>query len=190
MYLFSHSAYLEASQKTNIENAQEYAISYAKECAAQLIEIDKYDMILETDSPTTSMGDTSFYYVMFLKKVNGFNSMEYISFKMSSKGVLATYTAGERPGTFDGCQNADCTAEMVDASVNYEMSKKGAPFSYYCDEVEFKNQKFVLTPSGEYGVYSKITVQWEHSKTEAIDQSGVMVFTKFGERTLTSAPAE
>ena len=187
VYLFAHAAYApESALLPDVENAQEYALELAKERAAQLIEIEKYDIVLKTEPATVTIGDVQYeycyYHVMLAKKVNGFSSMEYVSFKISSKGMVATYTAGERPGTFDTCNNVDCNVETINISTDYTMRKAGAPLSYYCREITYKDQKYVLTPTGEHGVYSKVSVEWEHSKSGEINIGNGNTFTKFGEK--------
>lgn len=177
-------------QKPDLENAEEFAVSYAREHAATVIDLARYEMSVSTDPPNVKVDNITFYYITFEKKVNGFSSMDYISYKISSKGTLATYTAGERPGTFDGCENPDCTEEMIETSVKYEMSLQAAPISYYCKDVEYEWRLYVMRPDGQYGVYSRIDVYWQHSKSLEVSKSAERVFTKFGDRALMQAPTE
>lgn len=178
------------TEKPDLENAEEFAISYAREHAATVIDLDQYEMSVSTDPPNVKVDNVTFYYVTFEKKVNGFSSTDYISYKISSKGTLATYTAGERPGTFDGCENPDCTEKMIQTSAQYEMSLQGAPLSYYCKEIDYKWYLYLKLPDGQHGVYTRADVYWQHSKSLEVGKSAEMLFTKFGEFTSVPTPTE
>lgn len=186
VYLHIYEAFSnQAMLLPDVENAREGAISYAKEHAAALIDIDEYEMTVEEEVYTSGEVSCTFYYVMFAKKVNEFLSMEYISFKISSKGQLATYTAGERPGTFKEGAFAECVTETVDESIWAAMNREGNEFSYRCKSIkQTRTPKFVLTPGGEYGVFSSISVEWEHNKKNKSEMGGYSVFTHFGEKSV------
>ncbi len=177
----------EHDQMPELENQEELVVAYARELAATLENLERYEMFVMHDTEGAVEGKPTYYYVSFRKMINGMRSMEFLSFKISSKGVMAMFTAGERRETFDKLDSTELTPENVDTCVQYTASKSGASCSYYCKGIKYDDQVVILTPQGEYGVVSTFTVDWEHSKTKETCQGIYRLFSKYGDRSVIQA---
>ena len=142
--------------KDDIENPQEYAIEYAKEIAKDFIKLDDYELMLRDPFVDEREKDgkkyyTTYYYMTFFKKINGVNSSDYMTIRITSKGNLASFIMGDI-GVFDNFDKIDFSIDEITAAAKNKIKKQFIKNgSYYIDQ-KIDKQFIVVTPEGKIAI--------------------------------------
>ncbi len=144
-----------------IDNARENAVNYAKNIASKYVNINEYEMI--EDEPITRYKEKdgkkyeiTYYNVMFSRKINGINTSDYISIKITSKGHLASLIMGDINAFKDVI--SPYNASLVDASITDTVKNTYSKLQYQMYDVEVESQILAITPAGKLVLYSQLGV--------------------------------
>ena len=167
------------------EAPRDYAVEKASEIAALWIDPTAYEVEVEVKDTTSLIEDVeyawSYYYVTFIKYINGLKTTDFITVRITSKGNLASLVVGDL-GAFDEFEKADCTPTAVDNSIQAAMQKLQEDGNRENQAHELKEQIVALTPDGEFVVCSTLTVTYRDAQEKKNYKGGVHIITKFGER--------
>ncbi len=118
-----------------------------------------------------------YYFVTYKKFFQKYETSDFITIKVSSKGSLASVIAGDI-GAFENI-NFDIEDSLVDKSVLQKVSDLYSGTSYKLLNSEILSQKLVLTPDNSFCVLSKVSLETEDTNGN-IYKSGVEILTAVG----------
>ena len=166
----------------DVEEPQKYAIDYGKSIASQYVNIDDYHLVESTSSPYEIRKDgikyeMTFYYVTYAKIINGLQTSDYISIKLTSKGNVAAITLGDI-GAFDSYSGVASVNSNETVISNAMMSVVSTDVGEYQSH-EVSDQKLTKLPNGEVMVFSYVNVNYTNARGKASEQTiGVLVPTQ------------
>ena len=100
--------------------------------------------------------EITYYNVMFSRKINGINTSDYISIKITSKGHLASLIMGDINAFKDVI--SPYNASLVDASITDTVKNTYSKLQYQMYDVEVESQILAITPAGKLVLYSQLGV--------------------------------
>lgn len=165
----------------DVANPQDTAIQIAREIAAQYVtDIDDYDQLPQV--PTTQDKEKdgvtytiSYYIVTFAKKIKGYYTSDYISVKVSSKGNLCSIIMGDI-GAFDDLKFS-IEPDLVAGSVRDKTEAIYKEKEYLVTDCDIGEQKLVLTPEGDFAIYSNVDV-WLQTEADTSLSTRIFILTK------------
>ena len=149
----------------DVENTEESALSIAQSVASQYVsDIQHYErqpiQISQQDKEKDGVTHTITYYLItYAKKVQGYNSSDYISIKVSSKGTVCTIYMGDI-GVFDTL-SSEINNDLVEDSVLEKTKALYKNTEYTFVNCTINDQKIAVTPDGDFVIYSSVDVQLE-----------------------------
>ena len=147
----------------DIENSEEYCRSYASVIASNFInnlstykqiEDEPKTQIKEKDGKTYSI---TYYFFTFYKDIAGYNSSDYISVKMTSKGSLASVIIGDT-NVFEG-KSFTIDEEVLQQRVNDKIVNVYHNTGYTIVDHTICDQKIVKAPDGHFYIISDVAIQ-------------------------------
>ena len=174
----------------DVASPEAFAISCAKELATDVIEIADYEMSVSSyHSNVGENGGYDSYLVTFAKIVKGFYSADYVTFRITAKGHLASFVAGEI-GAFDDFPHIESLDDSIKVSINMAIAMAEKQSAKVIENTQIDKQRLVRLPDGEYAIYSQISSVWKHENEKSRYSSGIDVITKIGELVPSKAPTE
>ena len=108
------------------EAPRDYAVEKAGEIAALWIDPTAYEVEVEVKDTTSRIEDVeyawSYYYVTFIKYINGLKTTDFITVRITSKGNLASLVVGDL-GAFDEFEKTDILKKLGDTKYTIQRSK-------------------------------------------------------------------
>ena len=136
--------------------SEESAIEYSKEIAKKHIgDIDGYTPMLED---TQKNGNENYYTVSFVKFVDGYETADYISIRISLNGELGSISLGAI-GAFDNLK-IEIDKERLNQSVADKLDKICEERNYTLIDKTFGYQRMHLVPNGDICIYTLVDVTY------------------------------
>jgi len=165
-----------------LENAEEYATAYATEIASTFIDLSSYTcrVTFYDDHLAQDEHAVDWYYVTFVKYINGWETMDCVTIRITAKGRFASFLAADI-GAFDGFSHPDGNKETIDADTETLLNQIAQSSKVTLAAHNLKDRFLALTPNGTYVICSKITVQWK--ATDGLEYSaGYTVISEVGSK--------
>lgn len=146
----------------DVPDAEEAAIALAKETARQFLpDYDEYEMTVDEPKPYVNDKDgqeyrMTFYFINFIRIAAGYNSSDFMTVKVTSKGHLASLIVGDT-GAFSG-KELSIDKAKVDKSIEKKVEDVYAATPYELLSNKIDDQKLVVTKDGKAAVYSEVSV--------------------------------
>ena len=151
----------------DVEDPYKTALSLGTELAEEIVG-DLTEYTLFPEEPYTNSRHTE-YSITFAKKIQEYWSYDYITVRVSSKGMVMSATAGEI-GSFDHVTvNFDESA--VEQSILERIDSIYQNSGVTVSRNEISKHRVVLTPEGEVGIF---TEAWSYlTSDDADEETGV-----------------
>lgn len=163
----------------DVSNPQETAIAMATNIASEYINIEEYTRIdkepslryYEKDGTTYEM---AYYKVLFVKEIHGFVSTDFIQVNVTSKGHLVSVSMGDLHAFDDIVLDFD--VNKLNQSISEKIQAINTEKNYTLKEMHIEEQKIMLTPDQDVGVYSVVTFDFTYPSGDEGD-SVLHIFT-------------
>lgn len=165
---FDTQPYLE-----DLENSEEYCRSYASVIASNFtnnlstykqIEYEPKTQIKEKDGKTYSI---TYYFFTFYKDIDGYNSSDHISVKMTSKGYLASVIIGDTD-VFEG-KSFTIDKEVLQQKIDEKVLQVYDSTGYIVVDHTICDQKIVKAPDGHFYIISDVAIQLADNDNKQVD---------------------
>ncbi len=165
---FDTQPYLE-----DLENTEEYCRSYAAVIASNFtnnlstykqIEYEPKTQIKEKDGKTYSI---TYYFFTFYKAIDGYNSSDHISVKMTSKGYLASVIIGDTD-VFEG-KSFTIDKEVLQQKIDEKVLQVYDSTGYIVVDHTICDQKIVKAPDGHFYIISDVAIQLADNDNKQVD---------------------
>ena len=167
--------------KENLDNAGTFAMEYAKKLAKNYINVIDYELIIE--EPKTDFFNKenveysiTYYTFTFAKKINNVYSSDFLSVKITSKGNLASLYIGDI-GAFNNLNRDNFSMNEINSLITEKIQNVYKSKNYEVLENKIDYQRIVLTPEGEFAIYTAVNVLLNSSDNKL--NSGVCVLSYF-----------
>ena len=157
----------------DLENSEEYCRSYASVIASNFtnnlstykqIEYEPKTQIKEKDGKTYSI---TYYFFTFYKDIAGYNSSDYISVKMTSKGSLASVIIGDTD-VFEG-KSFTIDKEVLQQKIDEKVLQVYDSTGYIVVDHTICDQKIVKAPDGHFYIISDVAIQLADNDNKQVD---------------------
>ena len=157
----------------DIENSEEYCRSYASVIASNFINnLSTYKQI--EDEPKTRIKEKdgqsysiTYYFFTFYKDIAGYNSSDYISVKMTSKGSLASVIIGDT-NVFEG-KSFTIDEEVLQQKIDEKVLQVYDSTGYIVVDHTICDQKIVKAPDGHFYIISDVAIQLADNNNKQIN---------------------
>ncbi len=153
----------------DIDNHYETAVSIAKDIAKEYVDdISDYTQIIQKPNNSDKI---PCYTIKFTRKINGYDSSDYINIRITCNGNLASIKVGDI--------NAfkDVTFHIDSADINESISNKiSSIYGSSLLNFNIKDQKIVKTPDGNFGLYSNVIID-KLDNSNVKTQAGICILT-------------
>ena len=155
---FDTQPYLE-----DLENSEEYCRSYASEIAGTFtknlstykqIEEEPITRIKQKDGKSYSI---TYYFFTYYKEVAGYNSSDYISVKMTSKGYLASVIIGDTD-VFES-KSFTIDKEVLQQKIDEKVEQVYSSSGYIVITHTVLDQKIGKAPNGRFCIISDVSIE-------------------------------
>ena len=163
----------------DVNEPYETAISLTKKIAGIYLDnIEDYTQLIEEPRIRYEERDgvtyqITYYTVTFARQINGYFSSDYISVKVTSKGTLASIMMGDINAFSD--TKIDFKNTDLEQSISQKIESTYKNSELKINKTNIKDQKIVLTPNGDIGIYSDIVIYGTDANIEL--KTGVSVLT-------------
>ncbi|MBQ0101545.1 MAG: hypothetical protein KBT31_01960 [Firmicutes bacterium] len=149
--------------KDEVENIEDKLIPIARDVASKFTDdLDKYEVssherntsVYEKDGKEYSI---TFYYVTFVRKIQGFDSADYIEVDITSKGSIASISFGDPKVSAHNIDTID--KNRIDESVGELVKKIYNGTKYELNGFDIRRQEVVLTPDNDVCMISRVEVE-------------------------------
>ncbi len=165
---FDTQPYLE-----DLKNSEECCRSYASDIAGNFIK-DLSDYKLIEDEPITRIKEKegksysiTYYLFTFYKDISGYNSSDYISVKVTSKGHLASVIIGDTDA-FEG-ESFTIDENVLHQRIDEKIIQVYNSTDYIVVDHSIVDQKIVKAPDGHFYIISDLDIQLEGNDNKQID---------------------
>ena len=167
--------------KDDIKNAEQSALSLAKNIASKYVNVNEYEILQEEPVTREKNKDEMKYYITyytftFVKKVNDVYSSDYLSVKITSKGNLASLYIGDL-NVFDNEKKIDFSVEDINKVNSEKILDTYKSLGHEVLEQSISYQRLVITPEGKLALYSGIDIKLKLNGDEKIIESGICILS-------------
>ena len=168
----------------DISNPEENAVDIATEMASKYVNINDYiridrePLVYQKDKNGVTYEVVS-YPITFVKKVIGYLSSDYIYVCVNSKGHLVAMKMGDI-GALDSV-TLDFDTTMLNQSITEKIESDYAERNLSVSNVQIEDQKIMLSPNGDVGMYSKVTFDFTYPNGGGFG-TALQVFTTLGRK--------
>lgn len=171
LYSFSvvdpEAGHISISHKES-EDLQAVALSMAETIAKQyLSNIEAYEVKIKPILPLTE-DDSTGYRVTYVKKIQGFETSDYLTVAVDGDGYFRSMALGELNG-FDAFEETiQFDTDTVDQSILEKVKELYGTTYYQYHSHEITSQKICRTKDGKFGIYSSVFVTLVSETNEVV----------------------
>lgn len=174
----------------DVSNPDAFAEEIGTKMASEYIDLSEYDryptsMYTRSREKDGKTYEIKYYFIVFARKIGGYFSSDYISFKISSKGQVAAMVLGDI-GVFDGVE-CDVEKDLVDRSIHAKIDSvlKAKYTAFKIKETSIDGQRIFIDSNGYICISNEVIVYFEHispSDPEVPLYAGARIYTVVGRK--------